>query len=172
MDKVEKYIQIPLTWEAAIALGQKILMAWQSYNTLVYFKYQDRLFPEMQCKLFEPDATKEKPKKAAGQKAEKNEAPKEEKTSAADLTDTFLVVGRVESEEMKDGSYWYKVAVQSTTTKETGDLIFYPNQTKKVEERFEKCLRWLSDNPVGKCKLPVIYSVGSKGGYIFKDFAS
>ena len=178
MDKVEKYIQIPLTWEAAVALGQKILFAWQSYNTLVYLKYQDKLFPEMQCNLFEPDATKEKPKKAtksapAATKEKEPEAKAEGKAeAAADLTDTFLVVGKVESGEMKDGNYYYKVAVQSTTTNETGDLVFYPNQTKKVEERFEKCLRWLGENPVGKCKLPIIYSVGAKGGYIFKNFAS
>jgi len=108
--------------------------------------------------------------KKSAEKAEKTEEKKE--TPAADQTDTFLVVGKVESGEMKDGNYWYKVAVQSTTTNETGDLVFYPNQTQKVAERFEKCLRWLSENPVGKCKLPIIYSVGSKGGYIFKNFAS
>ena len=174
MDKVEKYIQIPLTWEAAVALGQKILMAWQSYNTLVYLKYPDKLFPDLQCNLFEPDAAKEKPKKTAdkpGKKAEQAEMT-EDTTPAADQTDTFLVIGKVESTEMKDGNYYYTVAVQSTTTNETGDLVFYPNQTKKVAERFEKCLRWLSENPVGKCRLPIVYSVGAKGGYIFKNFAS
>jgi len=167
MDKVEKYIQIPLTWEAAVTLGQSILMAWQAFKTLVYFKYQDKLFADLQCKLFEPDATKEKPKRA-----KKEAKPPKETAKEDEKTDTFLVTGKVESGEMRDGNYWYKVAVSSLTTGEKGEMVFYPNQTKKVEERFEKCLRFLSENPVGTCKIPIVYSIGAKGGYIFKNFAS
>ena len=170
MDKVEKYIQLPISWEAAVALGQKILFAWQSFNTLTYFKYADKLFPEMECNLFVPDATKEKPKRAPKVAANATIKPVSAKAEKAEeFTDTFLIAGDVESGVMKNGNVWYKVAVESSD-KTKGDLVFYPNQTAKVADRFEKMLRWVSENKGKLIPVPIVYSAGAKGGFIFKDF--
>ena len=163
MDEIKRYIQIPLSKDAAIALGEKILMSWQAFYNLTYFKFQEELFPEYSSHLFIPDPTKEKKKEIDFSHYEKKKD---------DLCDQFLIIGKVESGELKSGEFWYKVPVKLIRSNETGNLVFYPNQIKKVEDRFEKALRWISENPSEKCILPVIYSIGAKGGFIFKNFAT
>ena len=98
---------------------------------------------------------------------ERRKAAKAEK--AEEFTDTFLIAGDVESGVMKNGNVWYKVAVESSD-KMKGDLVFYPNQTAKVADRFEKMLRWVSENKGKLIPVPIVYSAGAKGGFIFKDF--
>lgn len=53
--KTQEYIQIPLSEYDAIAMAKSIEMNIQGYINMFYLRFSEKMFPKLDCKLFEAD---------------------------------------------------------------------------------------------------------------------
>lgn len=56
----QEYVQIPITELDAIAMAKEIELNIQAYRTMFYMRFSDKIFPNLECNMFEPDSSKGK----------------------------------------------------------------------------------------------------------------
>lgn len=58
--KQQEFVQIPISELDAIAMAEEIKLNIQAYRTMFYMRFSDKIFPNLECNMFEPDSSKGK----------------------------------------------------------------------------------------------------------------